>query len=211
MDMALAAVVPLSFGSAYAALHDFGQVRPGMQVLVHGAATGVGLAAIQLAAEAGAIVSGTAWSEDRLARIRPFGLHHCVELRSNDLATRLRDVTGGEGFDLVVDAGSGAAKPAIVEAMRPGSRYAIAGLSKRDLPSFHFLELVMSGLTVSGICIGHTMHTPPVRTRIAHLLERVASGELHMPVEHEFALCEVVDAHHFMLNGHPFGRAVMRP
>ncbi|SLJ86194.1 quinone oxidoreductase family protein [Novosphingobium mathurense] len=211
MDLALAAVVPLTFGTAHDSLHAFGQVRPGMDVLVHGATLGVGIAAVQLAKAAGAKVTGTALGDERLSRIAPLGLDHAIDYRDPDRVKRFREITFGKGFDLVIDSGAGMEKDSIVQTVRPGARYAIAGVASARMPQFGYLEMIMHGLNVAGISIAHAMHTPRGHAVVSELLESAARGEIQMPIEHEFALCEVEEAHRFVMEGQPFGRVVMRP
>jgi len=82
MDLMLASVVPIAFGTAYDALFTYGALQPGETVLVQGAAGGVGLAAVQLAAQAGATVIGTASSTQRLTRVTALGMHHGIDYTS---------------------------------------------------------------------------------------------------------------------------------
>ncbi|HTO58575.1 MAG TPA: zinc-binding alcohol dehydrogenase family protein, partial [Pseudomonadales bacterium] len=78
LDIALAACVPIPFGTADECLFEFGRLRAGESVLIQGGAGGVGLAAIQLAKRAGARVFATASSDEKLDRLRDFGLDHGI-------------------------------------------------------------------------------------------------------------------------------------
>lgn len=211
MDLDLAAVVPIAFGTAYDALFTYGGLQPGETVLVQGAAGGVGLAAVQLAAQAGATVIGTASSAERLARIAPLGLTHGIDYRREDIAARCREITGGKGVDLVLDLAGGAGKDALVEALRGHGRYAVIGAAEGTLPSFGFFEMIRKAMQVTGISFGRDMHTARVHALLADLLARVHAGNLVMPIERSFALADAVEAHRFVAQGHPFGRVVMRP
>ncbi|WP_404482246.1 zinc-binding alcohol dehydrogenase family protein [Novosphingobium sp. BL-52-GroH] len=211
MDLALAAVVPIAFGTAWDALFTYGGLQAGETVLVQGAAGGVGLAAVQLAAQAGASVIGTASSPERLARIAPLGLTHGIDYRREDIAARCRQITGGKGVDLVLDLAGGAGKDALVEALRAHGRYAVIGAAEGTLPSFGFFEMIRKAMQVTGISFGRDMHTPRVHALLADLLARVHTGQLAMPIERGFPLAEAVEAHRFVAQAHPFGRVVMRP
>ncbi|HUD28530.1 MAG TPA: zinc-binding alcohol dehydrogenase family protein [Novosphingobium sp.] len=211
MDLALAAVVPIAFGTAWDALFTYGGLKAGETVLVQGAAGGVGLAAVQLAAQAGATVIGTASSPDRLARIAPLGMGHGIDYRQEDIAARCRDITGGKGVDLVLDLAGGRGKDALVDALRGHGRYAVIGAAEGTLPSFGFFELIRKAMQVTGISFGRDMHTPRVHALLADLLARVHAGDLAMPIAREFALSDAVEAHRFVAEDHPFGRVVMRP
>lgn len=211
MDLTLAAVVPIAFGTAYDALFTYGALQPGETVLVQGAAGGVGLAAVQLATQAGATVIGTACSPERLARVAALGMHHGIDYKQEDIAGRCREITGGKGVDLVLDLAGGQGKDALVDALRGHGRYAVIGAAEGTLPSFGFFELIRKAMQVIGISFGRDMHTPRVHALLAELFAKVHAGTLSMPIEREFALSEAVAAHRFVGESHPFGRVVMRP
>ena len=87
-DIVAIACVPIAFGTADDCLFEFGHLQAGETVLVHAAAGGVGIAAIQLAKRAGATVIATASSDERLERVRPLGIDHPVELQPRRLGRR---------------------------------------------------------------------------------------------------------------------------
>ena len=91
------------YGTAYRALFQLAHARPGETVLVHGASGGVGLAAVQLARAAGLTVIGTAGSDAGLELVRREGAHHALDHRSTDYLSRLRDLIGGAGADVVLE------------------------------------------------------------------------------------------------------------
>ena len=210
MDLRLAAMVPVAFGTAHDSLFEYGEMKPGQFVLVQGAAGGVGLAAVQFAARAGAVVIGTASGRDRLDRIVPFGLHHGIDYRGEDIAECCREITGGKGVDLVLDLAGGQGKDALLKAVRPHGRYAVIGAATGTLPSFGFFELIRKALHVVGISFGRDMHTARVHALLADITRQLHEGALQMPVAAEFALADAVAAHRFVAQGHPFGRVLMR-
>jgi len=91
----VAACVPIAFGTADDALFEFGRLQPGETVLVHAGASGVGIAAIQLAKRAGAQVLATASSDEKLARLAEFGLDHGINYRQAAFPEAVRGLTGG--------------------------------------------------------------------------------------------------------------------
>lgn len=210
MDLRLAAMVPVAFGTAHDSLFEYGDMKPGDVVLVQGAAGGVGLAAVQFASQAGATVIGTAAGKERLERIVPFGLHHGIDYRSEDIAERCKEITGGKGVDLVLDLAGGQGKDALLRAVKAHGRYAVIGAATGTLPSFGFFELIRKALHVVGISFGRDMHTPRVHALLAQITAQLHKGELQMPVAAEFALADAVEAHRFVAESHPFGRVLMR-
>ena len=115
MDLAQAACVPIAFGTAHDCLFEFGRLQAGETVLVQAGAGGVGLAAIQLAKQAGATVLSTASSDTRLERLKEFGLDHGINYRQGDWVAQARALSGGNGPDLVVDS-VGTTLPGSIEA-----------------------------------------------------------------------------------------------
>jgi threonine dehydrogenase-like Zn-dependent dehydrogenase len=99
--------VPIPFGTADDCLFEFGHLQPGETVLVQAAAGGVGLAAVQLAKRAGAIVLATASSDEKLARLKEFGVDHGINYTTDDFAAVARSLTDGRGIDLVLDSVGG--------------------------------------------------------------------------------------------------------
>jgi NADPH:quinone reductase-like Zn-dependent oxidoreductase len=210
MDIDMAAIVPIAFGTASDALFEFGRLQPGETVLVQGAAGGVGLAAVQLASRAGATVIGTAAGPERLARIAPFGMHHGIDYRTQDIAAEVKAITGGKGADLVLDLAGGHSTAALINAACYRGRYTVIGASS-GLPSFGFFELIRKSLSVYGISFGAEMHTSRAHALLANLMRDVSGGHLVMPIEKTFPLSQARDAHDFVANGHPFGRVLMKP
>ena len=94
-DLQAAACVPVPFGTAHDCLFEFGRLQPGESVLIQAGAGGVGIAAIQLAKRAGATVLSTASSDERLERLKEFGLDHGINYRSGDWVSQARAATGG--------------------------------------------------------------------------------------------------------------------
>ncbi|GAB4142508.1 MAG: zinc-binding alcohol dehydrogenase family protein [Sphingomonadales bacterium] len=211
MELDLAATVPIPFGTASDALFEFGRLQAGETVLVQGAAGGVGLAAVQLAAQAGATVIGTASSAERLQRLSSFGMHHGINYRAEDIAERVMALTDGKGVDFVLDLAGGKSIKALLASVRYRGRYAVVGASSGDLPAFQFFDLIRKSLTLYGTSFGQEMHTPRAHALLADLMARVADGRLRMPIDKVFNLADAAAAHAHVENGHPFGRVLMHP
>ncbi|HEY4377182.1 MAG TPA: zinc-binding dehydrogenase, partial [Acidimicrobiales bacterium] len=106
-DVVAAACVPVAFGTAHDCLFEFGHLVAGETVLIQAGAGGVGVAAIQLAKRAGATVLATASSDERLAKLADLGLDHPVNYSQDDWVDQVRDLTDGDGVELVVDSVGG--------------------------------------------------------------------------------------------------------
>jgi NADPH:quinone reductase-like Zn-dependent oxidoreductase/acyl carrier protein len=126
-----AATVPIVFLTARYALHDIGRMKPGERVLIHAAAGGVGLAAIQVARLGGAQVLATAGSREKRDYLRMLGVAHVLDSRSLDFAERVMDITGGEGVDIVLNSLAGPAIAVGLSCLRQYGRFLEIG--KRDI------------------------------------------------------------------------------
>ena len=107
-DIKLAAAIPVPFGTADDCLFEFGHLKSGETVLVQAGASGVGVAAIQLAKRAGATVLATASSNERLERLKPLGLDRSINYKTDDVAKSVMKLTHNGGVDLVIDPVGGA-------------------------------------------------------------------------------------------------------
>ena len=90
LDAARAACVPVAFGTAYECLFTAGNLAEGQTALIHAGAGGVGMAAIQLAKQAGATVISTASSDEKLNRLKAFGLDHGINYATDDFVGAYR-------------------------------------------------------------------------------------------------------------------------
>ncbi|RVQ66533.1 zinc-binding alcohol dehydrogenase family protein [Croceicoccus ponticola] len=211
LDLRAASTIPVAFGTASDALFEFGRLQPGETVLIQGAAGGVGLAAVQLAAKAGATVIGTASSGERLEKLKAFGLDHGINYRQEDIAERCRELTADAGVDMVLDMAGGKGVSTLLKAMRYRGRYEVIGAATGDVPRFEFFELIRRSATVHAISFGGEMHTPRAHALIDSFSRRMARGDLVMPIERVFKLADAVEAHRFVAESHPFGRVLMQP
>src|SRR5438094_9331139 len=100
LDIVEAACVPVAWATADDCLFEFGHLRSGETVLVQAGASGVGVAAIELAKRAGAKVIATASSDERLEKLKPLGMDHGINYRRDDVAKSVMKITDRKGVDL---------------------------------------------------------------------------------------------------------------
>ncbi len=125
-----AATVPSVFLTVYYALKFLANVQPGERVLIHGAAGGVGMAALQMAAYMGAEIFATAGSEEKRDIVALLGAHHVFSSRDLGFADHIREATGGAGVDVVLNSLSGDAMRRSLSVLKPFGRF--LELGKRD-------------------------------------------------------------------------------
>jgi len=180
LDFHRAAGVPLVFLTAQYALEKLARVSPGERVLIHAAAGGVGLAAIQIARRLRAEIYATAGDDNKRAYLRSLGIRHVFDSRSLSFADGVREATGGEGVDVVLNALAGPFIPASLALLRPQGRFIEIG--KRDLIAGTALDLspFLRNLTFAAFDLGQIVDArdPMLTTMLETLLDRFASGEL---------------------------------
>ncbi len=125
-----AATIPTAFLTAYYALDQLARLRAGESVLIHGAAGGVGLAAVQIAQLRGAVVFGSAGSDEKRRVLQRMGVDHMLNSRSLDFADDIMRLTGGRGVDVVLNSLAGDAINKNLQILRPFGRFLEIG--KRD-------------------------------------------------------------------------------
>jgi NADPH2:quinone reductase len=210
LDIKQGACVPIAFGTADDCLFEFGRLEAGETVLVQAGASGVGIAAIQLAKRAGATVLATASSNDKLERLRRFGLDHGINYRTDDFAQVARSLTDGRGVDLVVDS-VGSTLPGSVQALAYRGRCTLVGQAGRDPQPFDAASLMMGNQTLIGVFFGAEIITDRVREMVARHLEDIASGTLEVVIDRTFPLSQAADAHAYLESRQAFGRVVLIP
>lgn len=208
-----AAAVPIEFATAHDCLFEFGRLQEGETVLVQAGAGGVGIAAIQLAKAAGATVVATASRDDRLERLREFGLDHPINYAAADVVREVMNATEGRGVDLVVDPVGGRVLETSIACLAYRGRISWVGRAGRDDAAPDVWPLARKNAVLTGVFLGAEMLMAPERVRplVARLLEQVASGELRVAIDRTFPLADAADAHRYIESRQAFGRVLLIP
>ncbi|HEV2185879.1 MAG TPA: SDR family NAD(P)-dependent oxidoreductase, partial [Stellaceae bacterium] len=130
MSFAEAATLPVAAVTVYYSLHHLARLAKGERILIHGAAGGVGLAAVQYAQSVGAEIFASAGTPEKRALLRRLGVQHIVDSRTLAFADDIRAMTGGEGVDVVLNSLAGEAIHKGISILRPYGRF--VELGKRD-------------------------------------------------------------------------------
>jgi NADPH2:quinone reductase len=213
LDLPRAACVPIAVGTADDCLFEFGRLKQGEAVLVHAGAGGVGMAAIQLAAQAGATVLATASSDEKLARLDEFGLDHGINYVQTDFVAAARELTGGRGPDLVVDSIGGRTLQGSIECAAYRGRIISVGGAGRDAVSPDVSLLRPANKTLTGVFLGAELvfHADRVHPMIQRHLQAVADGKLRIEIDRSFPLAEAAKAHAYIESRKAFGRVILHP
>jgi NADPH2:quinone reductase len=213
LDAARAAGIPVALGTAQECLFTAGHLEAGQTALIHAGGGGVGMAAIQLAHLAGATVISTASSDDKLERLKEFGLDHGINYATEDFAERTRELTDGRGADVILDSVGGQNLVDSIRALAYRGTLVSVGVAGRAGSGVEAKDLWDQNNTLRGVYLGGAMLTelPRVHAMISDLFERVASGELRVEIARSFPLEEAAAAHAFIESRQAFGRVVMTP
>ncbi len=208
-----AACVPVPWGTADDCLFEFGHLVAGETALIHAGASGVGLAAIQLAKRAGARVLATASSDDKLERLEELGLDDGINYVRDDFVAESRRLTDGRGVDVIVDSVGGATLQGSIRALAYRGRCVTVGDAGRS-PAEHLDISTLRGnnQTLSGYFLGaELLLFPRAHAMIAGHLDAVARGELHVIIDRAFPLAEAAAAHAYIESRQSFGRVLLIP
>ncbi len=213
LDPAAAACIPVAFGTAHECLFTAANLEQGQAVLIHAGAGGVGMAAIQMARQAGATVISTASSDEKLERLKPLGLDHGINYASESFVDRVGELTDGHGIDVVLDSVGGQNLVDSIDALAYRGTLVSVGVAGRSGSDIEAKMLWGKNNTLRGVYLGGALlaEYPRVYPMIADLIGRVASGELHVEIDRSFALAEAAAAHAYLEGRNAFGRVVMVP
>lgn len=208
---AVAAGLSITYGTAIHGLRDRANLQPGETVAVLGASGGAGLAAVELAHIMGAKVIAVASSAEKLEVCRAAGADLTVDYSSGDLKQALRDVTGGEGVDVVYDCvGGDHAEPA-VRALKWGGRFLVVGFASGDIPRLPLNLLLLKGASAVGVFWGDAVRRDPDchRANMVQLMDWIASGKLNPRIDKVFPLEGAIDALAMLQNRTATGKLVL--
>jgi len=210
-DVQLAAAVPIPFGTAHDCLFEFGHLRAGETVLVQAGASGVGVAAIQLAKRAGARVLATASSDDRLARLKPLGLDEGINYRAHDVVQSVMKLTDNKGVNLVVDSVGGSTLQGSILSLAYRGRVSMVGAAGREPMRVDVGSLMGGNRTLSGVFLGAEIATDRVHNMIQQLVDEVAKGDLKVLIDKTFPLKDAAAAHAYIESRQAVGRVLLIP
>jgi len=209
-----AAAIPLTFLVAFDMLVLQGRLREGDWLLVNGVSSGVGLASLQLGKALGARVIGTSGSEEKLGRLKAFGLDVAIRTRGADFAGRVMDATGGHGADLVVNAVGGSVFAENLRAMAFEGRLATVGYvdgqlhADLDLGALHAKRLTLFG--VSNKLRSKAQRAAAVPRFEAEVLPHVAAGRIEPLLDRVYPFDQLPQAKAAMESGAHVGKIVLR-
>ncbi len=203
MDWVPVAAAPLVFMTAWRLLVTRAAIRPGEDVLVLGAGSGLSTAAIQIAKLAGCTVYTTSSSDAKLKRAKELGADVVVNYKEMAWSKAVWELTGKRGVDVVLDHVGEATFKDSVRTLRKGGRLVIPGATTGSMPQLDLRYLFWRQLSV----LGSTMAN---RREFEEVMKLVFMGRLKPVVDRVFPLEEAADAHAYLEKGEQFGKVVLR-
>ncbi|HEX6939196.1 MAG TPA: NAD(P)H-quinone oxidoreductase [Longimicrobiales bacterium] len=208
-----AAAVPEAFITAHDAVFTLMGVRAGDWLLVHAVGSGVGLAALELAREAGARVIGTSRSAWKLERARELGLDAAIDASAGGFAAAVRERTGGAGVDAILDLVGGAYLGENLRALAVKGRMAVVGLVSGSTAELDLGLVLRKRLTLIGTALRSRSTEEKVaatRAFAGAALPLLARGRIRPVVDSVFPARDAAEAHRRMESNQNFGKIVLR-
>ena len=208
-----AACVPVPFGTADDCLFEFGRLQSGETALIHAGASGVGIAAIQLAKRAGARVLATASRDEKLERLTEFGLDEGINYVSTDFVEEVRRLTDGRGADVIVDSVGGSNLQGSLRCLAYRGRCVSFGDAGRQATEqLDVSTMRPNNQSLTGYFLGAELFlSPRPHAMIARHLDDIAAGRLRVVVDRRFPLADAAAAHDYIESRQAFGRVLLVP
>ena len=209
-----AGVIPIAYITAYEALLQFGQLQDGEWLLIAGASSGVGVAALQIAKICGARVIGVSGSAEKLERLKALGLDAGIQARGANFAEEVLQITGGAGVGLAVNLVGGSAFPGCLAALADFGRLAVVGyvdgqmMTALDLELVHGKRLQIFGL--SNAPLSTAARAVAQRGFEREVMPAIADGRIVPVIDRTFSFDELPAAKDYVEQNTLLGKVAIR-
>jgi synaptic vesicle membrane protein VAT-1 len=220
-----AAAFPVNYLTAYHSMFTMGNLQPGDRILIHGAAGGVGIAAVQLARARGLVIFGTA-GPAKQDYLRKIGVDHPIDYEKSDFVKVVRQ-DAADGIEMVMDPIGGKSLTRGQKCLGPTGRLVIYGLSeaagsggKRNLlrgakallqsPRFHPLKLMAQNLAVIGVSLGvMDSRGALLRSELDELFRMYSAGKIKPVIGKTFPFDQAAAAHQYIHDRKNIGKVIL--
>jgi NADPH:quinone reductase-like Zn-dependent oxidoreductase len=227
-DLVQAAGLPITYLTAYVMVVRLGSLRAGDTILIHSAAGGVGLSALQLARKLGVVTIGTA-SGRKHERLSEMGLDYAIDYRTTDFEREVKQITKGRGVDVVIDAHGGNSFRKSYRCLAPLGRLFCFGISAANAesrqkawrtvpaalartPVFHPVPLMNANKGVMGINMGHLWDEHElIAATLRELSSMWGAGDINPIIDSTFGFDEAARSHERLARAENFGKVVLVP
>ncbi|MEI8395518.1 MAG: NADPH:quinone oxidoreductase family protein [Rhodospirillaceae bacterium] len=213
MDFATAAGFPIAYGTSHIALWERAGLKAGETLLVHGAAGGVGLTAVEIGKALGATVIASANGPDRLAVATAHGADHLIDTKTEDIRERVRAITGGRGVDVVYDPVGGDTFDKSLRSVAWGARLLVVGFAGGQVPQIPANLLLVKTCSAIGLnWSSYRLHAPEVVAEsFRALFGWFEEGKLKPLVSAQYPLDKVSEALKTLIARRSIGKLVLTP
>lgn len=187
------------------------RVGPGMTVLFHAAAGGVGLMAGQWAKHLGATVIGTAGGPEKCTLAQAYGYDHVIDYRAEDFVARMQDLTGGVGCDVVYDSIGKDTWEGSLACLKPFGMFVSFGNASGPVPPFPLTALKGSLYVARPSLFPYVLTRADLEMTAGELLDVVARGIVKVAPPRRYALSDAVTAHRDLEGRKTTGASVLIP
>jgi len=211
MDLATAAAVPVVYQTSYFALKDRAALREGEWLLVHAAASGVGVTAVQLGRAWGARVIATAGSQEKLDFVKSLGAEYILSYNDGTWVEAVKQITGGRGADVIYDPVGGDIFDLSTKCIASGGRLLVIGFASGRIPTIAANRILLKNMSVVGaVWGGHVQANPGYAGATQRALgEMFESGQLHPPSPARYPLADAPVALRDLVNRKVLWKAVL--
>jgi NADPH:quinone reductase len=213
IDFDVASAFALTYGTSLHALKDRANLQPGERLLVLGAAGGVGLASIEIGTLLGAQVIAAASTEEKLAVCRQYGASEVINYSEQDLKERIKELTRGQGVDVVVDPVGGDYSEAALRGMAWNGRFLVIGFTAGSIPRVPLNLPLLKGCSIVGVFWGSFVARNPQQSQanFQQLLGWLQEGKLRPHISARYPLEQAADALYDIINRKVTGKIVLQP
>lgn len=205
------AAYSVAYGTSYHALRQSARLQAGETVLVLGAAGGVGYAAVNLAKAMGAKVIAAASSDEKLQFAKQAGADALVDYTATPLKDAVKELTGGDGVDVVYDPVGGELAEQALRATAWHGRYLVIGFASGDIPRVPLNLALLKEASIVGVWYGPwaERHNDELQSNVAELNAMVAAGAIRPRYSEAFPLDDFADAFRVIAERRVLGKVVI--
>ena len=212
MDLLVASGFLMTYGTGIHALRDRGALKAGETVLILGAAGGVGVAAIELSKAMGARVIACASTAEKLATCKKFGADEVINYTTENLKSRIAELTGGDGPNVIYDAVGGDLAEVALRCIAWRGRYLVIGFAAGTIPKIPLNLTLLKGCSIVGVFWGSFTGREPEEFEkdVRLLFEWYSKGLLKPAANEVYALTQAVTAIQRLQERKVQGKAVVQ-
>ena len=211
MDFTTAAAFVMTYSTSHYALKDRAQLKPGETLLVLGAAGGVGLAAVEIGKVMGARVIAAASTGEKLDVCKQHGASEVINYTTEDLKVRVKELSGGDGVDVIFDPVGGDYSEAALRGIAWGGRHLVIGFTAGEIPRIPLNLPLLKGCSIVGVFWGSFMAREPghYQENIRELLSWFEAGKLKPHISATYPLEQAAEALNDVMQRKVQGKVVL--